>query len=142
MSSIKPIKINQEQEQSYRNLICDILTYPNRAALILDANEHLLDSGLMQVMEQVATSMAANNASEAASFLQNLRYQLKDELTKTVNQKASLASGQEREIDPIDNEEELSKGLGLALFVGKILFIVMILLWTSLSLEGVDEPWT
>ncbi|MDJ0534745.1 MAG: hypothetical protein QNJ70_20070 [Xenococcaceae cyanobacterium MO_207.B15] len=128
MSSIKPIKINQEQEQSYRNLICDILTYPNRAALILDANEHLLDPGLMQVMEQVATSMAANNAGEAASFLQNLRYQLKDELTNTVIQKASLASGQEREIDRVDNEEELSKGLGLALFVGKILFIVMVLL--------------
>ena len=92
--------MNKEQEENYRNLICGMLTYPNRAALMLDANQHLLDAGLMQVMEQVATRMAANSSTEAASFLQNLVSQLKDELTGAMGKKASLLESQERKIDP------------------------------------------
>ena len=91
--------MNKEQEEKYHNLIYGMLTYPNQAALMLDANQHLLDDGLMQVMEKVATSMAANSSLEAASFLQHLVFQLKDELTVAVGKKASLLENQARKID-------------------------------------------
>ena len=73
--------MNEEREQAYRKLVSTLLTYPNQAAKILDANPKLLDAGLMQIMKQVATRMAANGSTEAADFLQNLVAQLKDELT-------------------------------------------------------------
>ncbi len=120
--------MNKERQESYRNLICGVLTYPNRAALILDANQHLLDAGLMQMMEQVATSMAAKSSTEAASFLQNLVAQLKDELMAATGKKASLLEGQEIEIDEVDNEDEWSKWGGLAIVLGNILFVVMVVL--------------
>ena len=120
--------MNKERKENYRNLISGVLTYPNRAALILDANQHLLDAGLMQVMEQVATSMAANSSTEAASFLQNLVAQLKDELMAATGKKASLLEGQEIEIDEVDNEDECSKWGGLAIVLGNILFVVMVVL--------------
>ena len=144
--------MDKEREQSYRHLISGVLTYPNRSALILDANQHLLDAGLMQVMEQVATSMAANSSTEAASFLQNLVAQLKDELMAATVKKASLLEGQKIEIDEVDNrplqksqfnqgiirvsgsllemsnEEEWSKWGGLAILLGNILFVVMVVL--------------
>ena len=117
--------MNKEREENYRHLICSLLTYPNRAALMLDANQHLLDAGLMQHMEQVATRMAANSSIEAASFLQNLVAQLKDELTTVVVKKASLLEGQGRIIEEVDGECEYSKWGGLALIIGNILFVLI-----------------
>ena len=67
----------KEQEENYRNLISSLLTYPQRAELILDDNQQLLDAGLIQMMEQVATSMTANSSTEAISFLRNLLAQLR-----------------------------------------------------------------
>ena len=67
----------KEQEENYRNLISGVLTYPHQAELILEINQQLLDNRLIQMMEQVARSMAANNSTEAASFLRNLVAQLK-----------------------------------------------------------------
>ena len=64
-------------EDNYRNLISSVLTYPHRAELILDANQQLLDARLIEMMEQVATTMAANSSTEAASFLRNLVAQLR-----------------------------------------------------------------
>ena len=69
--------MDKEQEENYRNLISSVLTYPQRAELILDANQQLVDTDLIQMMEQVATNMTANSSTEAASFLRNLGAQLR-----------------------------------------------------------------
>ena len=119
------VKMNKERENNYHNLIYSLLTYPNRAALMLDANQHLLDAGLMQQMEQVATRMAANSSIEAASFLQKLVAQLKDELTTAVVKKSSLLEVQGREIEEVDSDDKCAKWSGLALVLGNILFVVM-----------------
>lgn len=119
---------NMNKEQNYRNLISGILTYPNRASLMLDANQHLLDSGLLQIMEQVATNMAANSSIEAASFLQKLMSELKDELIPGSKNTAFQLEGEEIEIKEVDRELEWSKWSGLTLMLGNILFVVMILL--------------
>ncbi len=116
--------MNKKQEESYRNLICGVLTYPERSALILDANPHLLDYGLMQVMEQVATTMAANSSTEAASFLNNLMSQLKDELIPTEKKTHSLLETQEITTD----EYKWSNLGGLALMLSNIIFILVIVL--------------
>ncbi len=116
--------MNKKQEESYRNLISGVLTYPERSALILDANPDLLDYGLMEVMEQVAATMAANSSTEAASFLQNLMSQLKDELIPTRKKTASLLKTQEITSD----EDKCSHLGGLALMLSNIIFILVILL--------------
>ncbi len=116
--------MNKQQKNSYRNLISGVLTYPERSALILDANPHLLDYGLMQVMEQVAATMEANSATEAASFLQNLMSQLKDELIPTANKSTSLIDTQEINIE----ENKWSNLGGLALMVSNVVFILVIML--------------
>ncbi len=67
----------KEQENNYRNLIFSLLTFPQRAELILDSNQQLIDTGLIQMIDQVATRMAANSSTEAASFLRNLAAQLR-----------------------------------------------------------------
>ena len=67
----------KEQETNYRNLIFSLLTFPQRAELILESNQQLIDAGLIQMIDQVATRMAANNSTEAASFLRNLAAQLR-----------------------------------------------------------------
>ncbi|MGK7916408.1 MAG: hypothetical protein AB4038_12845, partial [Prochloraceae cyanobacterium] len=67
----------KEQENNYRNLIFSLLTFPQRAELILDSNQQLIDAGLIQMMEQVATNMTTNSSTEAASFLRNLAAQLR-----------------------------------------------------------------
>ncbi len=67
----------KEQENNYRNLIFSLLTFPQRAELILDSNQQLLDTGLIQMIDQVATRMAANSSTEAASFLRNVAAQLR-----------------------------------------------------------------
>ena len=117
--------MNKERENNYHHLIYGLLTYPNRAALMLDANQHLLDAGLMQQMEQVATRMAANSSLEAASFLQKLVAQLKDELTTVVVNKSSLIEVQGQEIEVVDSDDECAKWSGLALILSNILFVVM-----------------
>ncbi len=67
----------KEQETNYRNLIFSLLTFPQRAELILESNQQLIDAGLIQMIDQVATRMAANSSTEAASFLRNLAAQLR-----------------------------------------------------------------
>ena len=67
----------KEKENNYRNLIFSLLTFPQRAELILDSNQQLLDTGLIQMIDQVATRMAANSSTEAASFLRNVAAQLR-----------------------------------------------------------------
>ncbi len=65
------------KENNYRNLIFSLLTFPQRAELILNSNQQLLDTGLIQMIDQVATRMAANSSTEAASFLRNVAAQLR-----------------------------------------------------------------
>ena len=77
---MKTEKMKSQQEQAYRNLISMVLTYPHQAALILDNHEKLLDSELMELMQQVATRMEENSSQEAADFLEHLVAQLKDEI--------------------------------------------------------------
>ncbi|NES81056.1 MAG: hypothetical protein F6K10_06430 [Moorea sp. SIO2B7] len=72
--------MKSQQEQAYRNLISMVLTYPHQAALILDNHEKLLDSELMELMQQVATRMEENSSQEAADFLAHLVAQLKHEI--------------------------------------------------------------
>ena len=79
----------KELEDNYRNLIFSLLIYPQRAELILDDNQQLLDAGLIQIMEQVATSMTANSSTEAISFLRNLLAQLRVNYAKANGSESS-----------------------------------------------------
>ena len=70
--------------ETYQNLINLLLIYPNQAVRILEANNKLLDAGLVQMMEEVAMQMAANGSEDAAAFLQDLANQLKQAIATAV----------------------------------------------------------
>lgn len=124
--------MNKQQEEKYHNLICGMLTYPQQAPLMLDANQHLLDAGLMQVMEKVAKRMAANSSIEAASFLQNLVFQLKDELTVEVGKKSSLLEVKKKKdiLDKVNEEHQCSSSSWsvVALVLANIFFVAIVVL--------------
>ena len=73
--------MSEQYLKAERNLIGTLLTYPNRAAQILELNQELLDADLVRMIEQVATQMVASGSQEAADFLQNLAAQLREEVT-------------------------------------------------------------
>jgi hypothetical protein len=92
--------MNAERTEAYRRLISMLLTYPNQAAKILNKNATLLDTGLMKMMEEVATQMAAEKSQEAANFLKCLIAQLQDELTMTTGRiKITQPSISDRSVD-------------------------------------------
>ena len=69
--------LKEQNLETYQNLIYMLLISPNQADRILQANNKLIDAGLVQMMEEVAMRMAANGSTEAAAFLQDLTARLK-----------------------------------------------------------------
>lgn len=88
--------MSAERTEAYRRLIAMLLTYPNQAAKILNKNSTLLDAGLMEMMQQVASQMAVGQSQEAADFLKSLIAQLKDELT--------MATGRIKITQPLNSD--------------------------------------
>lgn len=68
---ITQLRVSSEKSPS-EQLIEALLTYPDRAIEILEANEELINSDLVTQMELVATQMKAKGSTEAASCLKNI----------------------------------------------------------------------
>ncbi|MCU0532502.1 MAG: MFS transporter [Hydrococcus sp. Prado102] len=68
---------------AYRNLIGVLLTYPHKTTEILEANQELVDAGLVHMMERMATNMSRNGFHEAAAFLREVSEQLKQAFVST-----------------------------------------------------------
>ncbi|NER24230.1 MAG: CHAT domain-containing protein [Symploca sp. SIO1C2] len=65
--------MDENRVQAYLELIQKLLNCPNgKEGQILQANEELVDAGLVQVMKQVAEQMAAEGNGNAANWLINL----------------------------------------------------------------------
>ncbi|NEQ76788.1 MAG: CHAT domain-containing protein [Okeania sp. SIO2C9] len=63
--------MDEQRIEAYANLIQQLLTPPNEAIEILQANRELVDEGLLQAME-----LYGQNDRDAANFLRHLRSQL------------------------------------------------------------------
>jgi hypothetical protein len=82
--------MNQQRLKAYLNLIQGLLNCPSGEEwILLRQHEDLVNPELVQVMEQVATQLAAEGNSKAAKFLHNWAGQLHHILTQTVRPPAS-----------------------------------------------------
>jgi CHAT domain-containing protein/tetratricopeptide (TPR) repeat protein len=61
-----------ERQQTYRNLIDDVLRSPAQASVILMSNSDLLDAGLVQMIEELVAEYREQNEVPIADFLQDL----------------------------------------------------------------------
>lgn len=67
-----PRSSNEEHAQAYMELIKALLACPQGTeSELLKANQELIEPGLVQMMQQVATQLASNGDREAASYLQH-----------------------------------------------------------------------
>jgi hypothetical protein len=77
--------MNQQRLKAYLNLIQGLLTCPSGEEwILLRQNEELVNSELVQVMEQVASHLAEEGNIKAAKFLHNLAGQLHHILTDSI----------------------------------------------------------
>lgn len=76
---ITQLRVSSEKSPS-EQLIEALLTYPDRAIDILEANEELIDSDLVEAIESVATQMKQKGSTDAANFLKNIATQIKKAL--------------------------------------------------------------
>ncbi|BAU64855.1 hypothetical protein STA3757_22310 [Stanieria sp. NIES-3757] len=76
---ITQLRASSEKSPS-EQLIEALLTYPDQAIKILEANEELINSDLVEQMESVATQMKAKGSTDAANFLKNIASQIKKAL--------------------------------------------------------------
>ncbi|AFZ33845.1 efflux transporter, RND family, MFP subunit [Stanieria cyanosphaera PCC 7437] len=76
---ITQLKVSSEKSPS-EQLIEALLTYPDRAIDILEANEELINSELVEQMELAAVQMKAKGSTDAANFLKNIASQIKKAL--------------------------------------------------------------
>ncbi|MGH2416035.1 MAG: hypothetical protein ACRDEA_20565, partial [Microcystaceae cyanobacterium] len=74
-----------------RHLISVLLTYPQRAAKVLNTHQKLIDTDFVKLLEQVSHKMATAGNQSAAEFLQNLAAQIHREFLNVV-----VEVGQER----------------------------------------------
>lgn len=82
--------MNQQHLKAYLNLIQGLLDCPSGEEwILLRQHEDLVNPELVEVMEQVATHLAAEGNSKAAKFLHNWAGQLHHILTTTVRSPAS-----------------------------------------------------
>jgi CHAT domain-containing protein/signal recognition particle subunit SEC65 len=66
--------MNQQRQQAYLNLIHSLLNCPNgEEAEILDANQELVDAGLLQVMETVIQVFSQRRSEKSANWANRLR---------------------------------------------------------------------
>ncbi|MCT7980790.1 CHAT domain-containing protein [Laspinema olomoucense] len=64
--------MNQDRKNDYLKLIKSLLESPGKEAEILKGNKHLLDSGLLQVIEEVADGLLESGDLETHNQLQGL----------------------------------------------------------------------
>ncbi|NJN11041.1 MAG: tetratricopeptide repeat protein [Richelia sp. RM1_1_1] len=80
--------MNQQRQQAYLNLIHSLLNCPNgEEAEILDANQELVDAGLLQVMATVVQVFSEKRSEKAASSmnrLKNLAHEIEENLNADV----------------------------------------------------------
>jgi hypothetical protein len=82
--------MNQQRLKAYLNLIQGLLDCPNGEEwILLRQHEDLVNPELVEVMEQVATQLAAEGNSKAAKFLHNWAGQLHHILTTTARPPAN-----------------------------------------------------
>jgi CHAT domain-containing protein len=86
--------INQDRKNDYLKLIKSLLESPGRQAEILKGNKHLLDSGLLQVMEEVADGLLESGDLETRSQLQGLYSKIANIVSKLSASKISDESRQ------------------------------------------------
>jgi CHAT domain-containing protein len=97
--------MDEERQKAYLTLINSLLNSPrSKANSILNANKVLVDAGLVQTMEQVASVMAEQGYQNAADFLMDVACQLSDIITssrnvtdKTVGQGEALSTTKQEE---------------------------------------------
>jgi tetratricopeptide (TPR) repeat protein len=75
--SIMPSSINEERRNAYYQLIDALLTCPScEESVVLQANQDLVDAGLLQTMEEAARQLAERGDEKVASWLRNFAAQL------------------------------------------------------------------
>jgi CHAT domain-containing protein len=82
--------MNEERQEAYQNLIQTLLSCPvDNVAAILDANQDLIDAGLVQAIEQVATEKEEKGARYVAKFLIDIARKLAGQLGLSLSTPAS-----------------------------------------------------
>ncbi|MBD2514709.1 hypothetical protein H6G93_06740 [Nostoc sp. FACHB-973] len=77
--------MDEKRQEAYLNLIQSLLSCPSgEESKLLDSQYHLVDNGLVQIMEQVATILQQQGDSSAADFLTDLVQQLDQQLSQEV----------------------------------------------------------
>lgn len=97
--------MDEERQKAYLTLIKSLVNSPSsKANSILNANQVLVDAGLVQTMEQVASVMAEQGYQNAADFLMDVACQLSEIISssrnvtdRTVGQGESLAKTKQEE---------------------------------------------
>lgn len=115
--------MKQAYSNNYRNLIAALLIYPHRASKILDANQEMCNSSLVQAIEQVADEIEANGSYEAADFLQNLAEQLK-EVVVTIEEKIISDAGLQIIESKKTNNLKLSRH-GIIISLSALLMVII-----------------
>ena len=91
---ITELRISPDKPAS-EQLIEALLTYPDRALQILEANEELINSDLVEQMELVAVEMKVKGSKDAANFLKNIATQINKALAvykfRETNQESLVA---------------------------------------------------
>ena len=119
---------------SYRNLISALLTFPHKADKILAANQDLINSDFVKMMEQVASQMFQSGSLEAAAFLQNYSEQLKQQ--------------QNLPLDMSEQKNKITSGwqwtilLGIILALGGIGWFIYSYFLPAQSTEAAQNPTT
>ncbi|MBD2514707.1 CHAT domain-containing protein [Nostoc sp. FACHB-973] len=97
--------MDEERQKAYLTIINSLLNSPSgEANSILNANSVLIDAGLVQTMEQVASVMTEQGYQNAADFLMNVACQLSEIISssrnvtdRTVDEGESLAKTKQEE---------------------------------------------
>ncbi len=73
--------MDEERWEAYQNLIETLLSCSfDQVQMVLDANQGLIDAGLVQIMEQRATEEEENGARYVAKFLMDIARPLAGQL--------------------------------------------------------------
>ncbi|MUG94185.1 CHAT domain-containing protein [Scytonema sp. UIC 10036] len=74
--------MNEQSQETYRKLIDALLKCSSSQEIneILNSNRHLIDAGLLQMMQQVAQELAEKGNENAANFLRDVSCQLSEVL--------------------------------------------------------------
>jgi CHAT domain-containing protein len=99
--------MDEERQEAYLTLINSLLNSPiSKANSILNANQVLVDAGLVQTMQQVASVMAEQGYQYAANFLMDVACQLPEIINSSRNV-TNMAVGQGESLAKTQQEEYL-----------------------------------